>query len=117
MLVGDFNDYRESPERTSRSVNDSMRIAKFNNNINYCELIDLEYSGPKFTWCNGRVGGARTYVRLDKVLVNTEWSTKYKESSVKTLTKVYLDYSLLFIRIDGKNSKLFSLHPFRFEAC
>lgn len=32
-------------------------------------LIDLSYSGSRFTWCNNRFEGAKVWKRIDRVLV------------------------------------------------
>lgn len=74
-------------------------------------------AGPKLAWCNGRAGQARTYICLDRVLVNAEWRGKFLEDLVKNLLRVYSDHSPLVIYMGGTNSHTYSSRPFRFEAC
>lgn len=55
---------------------------KFMNNFNnvcfYCNLMDLNVYGPRFTWRNGKE-------RLDWVLANFNWFACYKDTSVTHL--------------------------------
>lgn len=49
---------------------DSRKFMEF---IDDASLIDLRYSGPKFTWCKNRLGIARVWEKIDKVLAIADW--------------------------------------------
>jgi len=38
-----------------------------------CNLSDLGFSGPKYTWCNGKYGDDFSRERLDRAVANVEW--------------------------------------------
>jgi len=40
--------------------------------INNNDLTSMPFSGPCYTWCNGRIGSQRIDRKLDKVLCNEE---------------------------------------------
>lgn len=40
--------------------------------VNYCELRDLGFMGPKFTWQFQQRDGLQIIERLDRVLENTD---------------------------------------------
>lgn len=52
----------------------------FNNCCVTCNLMDLNFCGPKFTWKNGRV-----QERIDWVLANFNWFAHFKEAYVEHL--------------------------------
>lgn len=41
--------------------------------INICALMDVKFSGSKYTWWNGRINDECTFERLDRVLVNAKF--------------------------------------------
>ncbi|KAL9242086.1 hypothetical protein vseg_016122 [Gypsophila vaccaria] len=53
MLAGDFNDTRSLNERNGNSYAMRRRCEKFNHWIENNELLELDYSGPTFTWARG----------------------------------------------------------------
>jgi hypothetical protein len=44
----------------------------FQNTLDDCSLLDLGFSGPKFTWCNDRASGGITRERLARAVANHE---------------------------------------------
>ena len=81
LICGDFNDILEGEEH---SLYDNTPIIPqgmrdFQSMVTHCELTDLSYQGPKFTWCNKRHDGV-ICKKLDRVLVSKEWLHKYDQS-------------------------------------
>ncbi|GAA0184299.1 hypothetical protein LIER_31587 [Lithospermum erythrorhizon] len=50
LLVGNFNDMLSSSDKSGGLPVRPARLQAFNNFINSCNLVDLGYYGPKFTW-------------------------------------------------------------------
>lgn len=50
--------------------------------VNYCELIDLDFKGNKFTWLNKRFKNKSSliYERLDRFLANEQWIQNFPNS-------------------------------------
>lgn len=72
-MAGDFNEVLVGEDKFGgRSVNLS-RAMKFQEFLNNCRIIDLCFSGPRFTWSNLRPLSQLVQERIDKVFVNAEW--------------------------------------------
>ncbi|KAG5557684.1 hypothetical protein RHGRI_007809 [Rhododendron griersonianum] len=104
LVVGDLNDTLNSSEGQSFAVDSSYsQRRKFARHINNCNLVDLGFSGPKFTWNNGRKGMANVQKRLDRALCNEEWQNLFPEGMVQILPRTYSDHSPILIHVFGKN--------------
>jgi hypothetical protein len=89
MLAGDFNDIKCAEEKRRGASVSLRKCSKFHERIDDCRLIDMEASGPKFTW-RGPIyhGGQRIFERLDRALCNAHWRVEFPEGFVKVLTRV-----------------------------
>lgn len=71
IIMGDFNEILEVEE--SSGFSDLVRLPSgmrdFQRMVLHCNLSDLGYQGPLFTWCNKREDGV-ICKKLDRVLVN-----------------------------------------------
>lgn len=71
IIVGDFNEILDATE--SSSFEDQGRlpcgIRDFQKMVLHCNLSDMGYQGPLFTWCNKREEGI-ICKKLDRVLLN-----------------------------------------------
>ncbi|XP_024014456.1 uncharacterized protein LOC112088412 [Eutrema salsugineum] len=81
MISGDFNEILKAEEHSLYDVSPSipLGIRDFQEMVNHCELIDLTHQGPLYTWCNKRREGL-ICKKLDRILVNQEWCSKYDRS-------------------------------------
>jgi hypothetical protein len=59
-----------------------------------CQLYDLGYMGPKFTWSNGEEDGDFTKERLDRALDNNEWYGYFMKVEVNILVARSSDHAL-----------------------
>jgi hypothetical protein len=48
-------------------------MAEFRSTLETCQLKDLDFVGPKFTWWNMQKGVHFVKERLDRVLANNGW--------------------------------------------
>ena len=92
------------------------RCKRFKQWIDNYGLIDLGYSGPKYTWARGLSSTTRKEARLDRALCNTEWRLKYQNGVVRHLIKASSDHSPLLISTGGFSHDHVSNLPFRFQA-
>lgn len=93
------------------------KCARFARWIDDCELIDLGFSGPKFTWSRG-YGLRKISIRLDRALANASWRSLFPEATVSHLPNIYSDHTPLLIDLLGAIPlQIFILQrPFRFQA-
>lgn len=54
LLVGDFNQILHSDEKKGGQVVQQASLRPFRKVVTCCDLIDLGFSGPRFTWTNMR---------------------------------------------------------------
>ena len=50
LIIGDFNEIRRNSENEGGASQPKQQMAHFNNVINSCGLIEVDFIGPKFTW-------------------------------------------------------------------
>lgn len=88
---------------------------KFMNDFNECcfncNLMDLNFFGPRFTWKNERV-----QKRLDWVLVNFNFFSHFKEAHVMHLNWFKSDHRPILLKMEGDHKDNFAPHHFRFLA-
>ncbi|KAI9080858.1 hypothetical protein K1719_037167 [Acacia pycnantha] len=74
VVMGDFNDILMSDERVGGADINLGRLRKFQDRVQGCQLNDLGFSGPKFTWRGPRTTNcSRLYERLDRALANVHF--------------------------------------------
>lgn len=72
LLIGDFNTIVNRNEHKGGLLRYYSHIAiSFSEFINANNLIDHNFSRPKFTWCINQSGATRWWARLDRCLVNS----------------------------------------------
>lgn len=71
--MGDFNEITWSEEKKGGNYGSWQNMRRFIEATSYCELLDLGWTGSKFTWSNGRRGGDLIRERLDRGMVNPAW--------------------------------------------
>ena len=81
ILQGDFNVTRSAMEhsRFHDSVGENLAIREFQDIIRSCDLDDISYMGPEFTWINNR-DASPTSKKLDRVMGNSSWITTFGQS-------------------------------------
>ena len=70
LVGGDFNVILDADEKRGGRPFNPAKATEFGQFISDVNLMDIGFSGARFTWCNNRHGGARIWKRLDRVLVN-----------------------------------------------
>ncbi|KAA3474645.1 reverse transcriptase [Gossypium australe] len=109
LIMGDFNAIL-SPADKKSPYTIGKRCNFFGNFVDSCDLQDLGFHGPPFTWQRGE-----TLVRLDRALANDAWMTTFPQSLVQHLTRIKSDHRplLLSTKPNITNPKG---RPFRFLA-
>ncbi|KAG6730863.1 hypothetical protein I3842_01G100500 [Carya illinoinensis] len=113
FLGGDFNIIRPEGEKIGGVCHSSRGRDEFNRCIQDCSLVDLPYSGNRFSWCNGRLGGGRIWARLDRVLVNTGFLSSFPNSCLMYLPRTSSDHCPMItsLWVDMRVGPI----PFRFQ--
>lgn len=113
-VTGDFNDTISLDERNHGGPEMQRRCTRFKHWIENTGLIDLGYSGPKFTWSRGRDWSTIKKARLDRALCNTAWRLKFQEGAVRHLMKAQSDHAPILIATTGFIHLAQATKPFHF---
>jgi endonuclease/exonuclease/phosphatase family metal-dependent hydrolase len=73
LCLGDFNEITKNSEKTRAVLKRESQMVVFRDTLFSCQLNDLGFIGPKYTWTNGRDNEEFTVERLDRALGNFEW--------------------------------------------
>ncbi|KAL4366196.1 hypothetical protein GQ457_05G015820 [Hibiscus cannabinus] len=87
VVGGDLNVISSSEERLGGSQRRSGICCRFNDFLFASGLMDMGYSGPKFTWRRGNLSQ-----RLNRCLSNFEWVSTFPSSEIIHLPKIGLDH-------------------------
>lgn len=81
----------------------------FNNCCFNCNLMDLNFRGPRYTWKNGNV-----QERLNWALANFSWFTSFKDAYVHHLNWFKSDHRHLLLKMGRGDVNRRTYSRFRF---
>ncbi|KAK9716041.1 hypothetical protein RND81_06G207300 [Saponaria officinalis] len=116
LAMGDFNDTRFLHERNGGGDSMRRRCARFNAWFENNNWIDLDYSGPDFTWSRGNSATTRKWARLDRAICNSAWRVMFAEGSLRHLLQNQSDHCPIIVYTNGFAPIPSVLRPFRFQA-
>jgi hypothetical protein len=73
VCIGDFNEIVENTKKWGGGGRSNSQMNAFRQALEDCDLTDLGYRGPKFTWCNFREEENFIKERLDRGVANSVW--------------------------------------------
>ncbi|XP_061955562.1 uncharacterized protein LOC133677489 [Populus nigra] len=97
LLLGDFNAILKSSDRAGGDPNWYGHQNDFDTCIQDTELIQLPYSGLKFTWHNGQLGGNSIMKKLDWIFANHSLLLKWPLAHYKVLPRDHSDHSAMIL--------------------
>lgn len=97
LVTGDFNSVVSQDEVSNPESFSLNRCVEFNEWIFRESLMDLGFTGPKFTWARGQHTSTFKGARLDRVLGNVEWKIKFSEAVVEHLPRIESDHTPLLV--------------------
>ena len=101
VCVRDYNEILTSNEKQGGILKAGRLMEDFRCALLHCGLIDLGFSGNKFTWRNGRSGDAFVQERLDRACAIVEWKELFPHSKVTHLHVAYLDHVPILLSTQG----------------
>ncbi|PNX98271.1 RNA-directed DNA polymerase, partial [Trifolium pratense] len=110
LLMGDFNAYTSSEDKHGGGPPNMCSMNEFNDCVQTCQLLDLGFHGPRYTW-----EGRGVKERLDRALCNLPWQSLYPEASVFHLPNLKSDHRPVMLRL-SPIQKTNIQRPFRFMA-
>ena len=115
-IKGDFNEVITKGEKAGGNPIYLRRVRAILDYMNDCQMMDLGFSGPKFTWTNKREfgGGGLIQCRMDRVWANPDWKSSFPEANVTHLARVNSDHCPVLLNL-CPNLTNTSNRPFRFQ--
>jgi hypothetical protein len=116
VCMGDFNEVFDNSERRGRGLRPEWQMRDFREAVVHCELHDLGFAGPPFTWRNKRVEEAFVLARLDRVLASAAWISDFEGAYVHHLPVQNSDHCPVLLSIPYTGSIKKGKKMFKFEA-
>lgn len=98
-LIGDFNDMVTLDEKKGGVRLPRMLLAGFSEAIEDCGLVDLGFTGERFTWKKSRGTSRWVQERLDRGLATTEFIEMFPCVEVNVLEVSTSDHKPLFLQL------------------
>ncbi|KAL8153508.1 hypothetical protein V2J09_011268 [Rumex salicifolius] len=115
ILFGDFNATLSASERTYDSESTTATSLAFSW-VNDLQLLDLDFSGPQYTWIRGIAQETYKASRMDKGLCTDSWHLRFPEGVVQHPSTPHSNHLPLLIHLDHLSTSISTNRPFRFQA-
>ena len=116
VVCGDFNKITHANEKLGWLDRDAAQMWEFRESLRRCGLIDLDFVGQRYTWCNGRLGEQRTLIRLDRGVANKEWRSMFPEARVHHVAMSASDHCMIVLYLRRKIPTRPAKRRFMFKA-
>lgn len=94
---GGFNNIYSLNEKIGGTQTVSCAMLEFNSFINDYEVLSLDAKGIPFTWCNDHKDTSIIYERLDRALVNPNWSRLYPHYDLQNLPIITSNHGPIYL--------------------
>ncbi|XP_074277566.1 uncharacterized protein LOC141601201 [Silene latifolia] len=112
MAAGDFNCVLSHIERLGGTSTDA-EIDEFQSCLDACGLVDSPAQGAYYTWNNKQDASTRVFSRLDRLLINSEWSQKVSSMYAHFLPEGTFDHTPCIIKSSDQSDNLKSTKMFQ----
>jgi hypothetical protein len=93
LCVGDFNEVLTQTEKWGGRGRLDKQMVDFQQALEYCELFDMGYRGPKYTWSNCQESQFFIKEMLDRGVANNGWYELFPEAEVLVETTSTSDHA------------------------
>ncbi|XP_074328097.1 uncharacterized protein LOC141666010 [Apium graveolens] len=99
-IIRDFNDMMTEDEKKGGRCHPRALLNGFSETTMECGLLDLGFTGDKFTW--ERCRGTERWIseRLDRGLATSEWRSLFPEAEIKVHALSTSDHLPLCLQLD-----------------
>ncbi|OMO94917.1 reverse transcriptase [Corchorus capsularis] len=111
--IGDFNDILDDSEKDGGPLKDRRYIRYFQDMVEHCQLIDIQFQGQKFTWM-GKRDDFVIKERLDRAFVNPQWLMAFPHSQLLIQPAIGSDHSPVILNSCWQDIK--GPRKFKFES-
>ena len=116
VIAGDFNEPLMSSDKLGGREVSISRSLLLKDCLDKCNMVDLSFSGSRFTWTNRRDAHVLIQERIDRFFVNTDWCTLYPEARMTHLTRCHSDHNPILLETNSRSwarqNRLFKFQSF-----
>lgn len=116
MVMGDYNEIADLSEKQGGGGKPRGQMEAIQKVLMDCELSDLGFREPKYTWSSYREDGTFIQERLDRVVANQEWCAIFPFADVSIEAVVCLDHNPIFINLDNREMRRYRKRGFIYDA-
>lgn len=113
MVGGDFNVILNEDEKLGGLDLEQSEAMDFAQCINSCALLEVKFTGSKFTWWNGRINQECIFKRLDRVLVNSEFLSIFPVTEATHMIREGSDHTPIHVSANSETGNM--VKPFKFQ--
>ncbi|XP_039170208.1 uncharacterized protein LOC120294272 [Eucalyptus grandis] len=110
LVAGDFNAIKDPSDHIGGATNWIPCFDEFSQCLSQAELSDLRYVGCRYTLSTSS-GEAKKLRKIDRVLVNGEWNTRFSYSEANFQNPGILDHCPMIVRVLQPSNRS---KPFKF---
>jgi hypothetical protein len=115
LMAGDFNEAMWQHEHFSATKRNERQMESFRKVLSTCNLHDLGFSGPCWTYNNKQKGIRNVKVRLDRAVACPLWSNMFPHAEVKHLISSRSDHLPILINLQKNDEFPRGNGCFRYE--
>ena len=114
LMLGDFNEVLCGEDKFGGNQVNLNRTLEFKGCLDECNMIDLGFAGPKYTWKNCRPISSLILERIDRCFANSVWRLLFAEAVVTHMPRTFSDHCPMLIKL-CKSSANHLNKSFRFQ--
>ena len=115
LMLGDFNEVLCGEDKFGGNQVNLNRALEFKGCLDECNMIDLGFAGPKYTWTNCGPISSLILERIDRCFANSVWRLLYAEAVVTHMPRTFSDHCPMLIKL-CKSSANHLNKSFRFQT-
>ena len=116
VVADDFNEPLIDKDKFGGRAVSVNRSLLFKECLDKCSMIDIGFSGPRFTLTNRRDLHGLIQERIERFFVNLSWCMLYPEAKVVHLTRCHSNHYPVLLEMQpgggGRRNR-----PFKFQTC
>lgn len=86
-------------ERQEGSPVKLCEVIDFQRCVKFCALMDMRWYDVQYTWCNQQRVDRLVYSKLDRVLVNDDWTRIFPEATTRFQTEIFSDHASALVHL------------------
>ncbi|GLT63636.1 hypothetical protein SLA2020_361860 [Shorea laevis] len=100
LVIGDFNDVVDQVEKFGGAPISQSRVRAYTDCMGDYNLMDIGYTGGRFTWVNMRENNHIIRERLDRAWANPDWRLQFPDANLLHLPRISSDHNPLLLYLD-----------------